>query len=193
MGEGEGGMGTIGQGRCAIAPNPYELTLEQLIPRWNRLVWWTGIRPMFRMMTEIDLSLAESVVMRSLQRGPLSVAEVGECLYISHSAASRAVDRLVRDGLVSRQENPDDRRQKQLTLTPKGEAMVGKMEGIVTAQMKPLVAALSEEEREQLRGLMARMLTAHAETEPEAKEEFMAAMGGEAAPNGSVRSARAGQ
>ena len=170
-------MGTIGQGRHATAPNPYELTLEQLIPRWNRLVWWTGIRPMFRMMTEIDLSLAESVVMRSLQRCPLSVAEVGACLYISHSAASRAVDRLVRDGLVSRQENPEDRRQKQLTLTPKGEAMVGKMEAIFAAQMKPLVATLSVEEREQLRGLMARMLAAHAAAHPADEEEFTAAIG----------------
>ena len=170
-------MGTIGQERCAAAPSPYALTLEQLIPRWNRLVWWTGIRPMFRMMAEINLSLAESVVMRSLQRGPLSVAEVGACLCISHSAASRAVDRLVRDGLISRQENPEDRRQKQLTLTPKGEAMVGKLEAIFAAQMKPLVAALSEEEREQLRVLMARMLTAHAAAGPADEEEFMAAMG----------------
>ena len=138
------------------------LSLSEVIRGWDRMAWWTAIRPMFRRMLEVDLTLAESIVLRTLQHHPLTVAEVADCLYISHSAASRAVDRLVHDGFVSRQENPEDRRQKQLTLTPQGEALVGEMESLYAERLEPVIASLSAEDREQLRVLMARMVAAWA-------------------------------
>ena len=134
------------------------LPLEELLPLWNRMFWWSGVRPMLRRMVEADLTMAESVVLRSLQRGPLTVADAASCLMLSPSAASRAVDRLVRDGDIAREENPDDRRQKLLTLAPKGQALVGEMEGIAVDGLRRLAVALSSEERETLRGLMARQL-----------------------------------
>jgi len=120
------------------------------------------VRPMFRRMVEADLTMAESVVLRSLQRGPLTVAEAASCLMLSNSAASRAVDRLVRDGYIGREENPEDRRQKLLTLAPKGAALVGEMEGIAVDGLRRLAAVLSPEERDTMRELLARMLTHHA-------------------------------
>ncbi|MGN6362453.1 MAG: MarR family winged helix-turn-helix transcriptional regulator [Thermomicrobiales bacterium] len=137
-------------------------SMDELVRYWNKLIWWTGIRPVFRRMVEIDLTLAESVVLRSLQHRPLTVSEVADCLYISHSAASRAVDRLVRDGFMSRQENPDDRRQKQLTLTPEGSQLVSEMEGIFASRLTPLIDALDADEQAQLRRLLIRMIEAHA-------------------------------
>jgi DNA-binding MarR family transcriptional regulator len=137
-------------------------SMDELVRYWNKLIWWTGIRPVFRRMVELDLTLAESVVLRSLQRRALTVTEVAECLYISHSAASRAVDRLVHDGFMGRQENPDDRRQKQLTLTPEGSQLVNEMEGIFAARLTPLIDALDADEQAQLRRLLIRMIEAHA-------------------------------
>ena len=137
-------------------------SLHEVLTRWNRMFWWSGVRPMLQRMVMADLTLAESIVLRSLRRGPLTVAAAASCLMVSHSAASRAVDRLVRDGYVLREENPDDRRQKLLTLAPQGLALVGEMEGIAIDRLERMADVLSDDEREQFRTLMAQMIVRHA-------------------------------
>jgi len=137
-------------------------SLRDVLTRWNRMFWWSGVRPMLQRMVTADLTLAESIALRSLRRGPLTVAAAASCLMVSHSAASRAVDRLVRDGYVLREENPDDRRQKLLTLAPQGLALVDEMEGIVVNRLERMTDVLSDDEREQFRTLMAQMLVRHA-------------------------------
>ncbi|MEZ4727070.1 MAG: MarR family transcriptional regulator [Caldilineaceae bacterium] len=76
-------------------------------------------------------------------------------------AASRTVHRLVRDGWVRRVENPTDRRQKVLTLTPEGVALMEDIEGKLTAGIEYLAARLAPEEQEQFRRLIARMVAAN--------------------------------
>lgn len=139
-----------------------EEPLPEVLTRWMQMFWWSGIRPMLQRMVMADLTLAESIVLRSLRRGPLTVAEAASCLMLSHSAASRAVDRLVRDGYVQRDENPDDRRQKLLTLAPQGLALVREMEGIAVERLERMTDVLSADEREQFRTLMAQMIVRHA-------------------------------
>lgn len=148
-------------GRGDGAESLAALPLEELIRRWNRLFWWTTIRPIFRRMVAADLTLAESIVLRGLQRRPLTIAEAAECLCVSHSAASRAADRLVRDGLVARQERAEDRRQKHLTLTPRGAALLGEMEAMIAGRFGQAIAALRPDEQEQLRLLLARLIATY--------------------------------
>jgi len=139
-----------------------EDSLREVLTRWNRMFWWSGVRPMLQRMVTADLTLAESIVLRSLRRGPLTVAEAASCLMLSHSAASRAVDRLVRDRYVLREENPEDRRQKLLTLAPRGLALVVEMEGIAIDRLERMTDVLSDDERDQFRTLMAQMVVRHA-------------------------------
>ncbi|MFN8516894.1 MAG: MarR family transcriptional regulator [Thermomicrobiales bacterium] len=136
------------------------LPLPELIRRWSRLVWAISVRPMYRRMLEHDLTLAELVVLKQLQRGGLTVAAAADCLHLSPSAASRAVDRLVRDGLIRREENPDDRRQKLITMTPAGRELLGDMDVVFADRQRQIIAALDDEEQEQFRALIARMLAA---------------------------------
>ena len=137
------------------------LPLPELIRQWSRLVWATSVRPMYRRLMEHDLTLAELVVLRQMQRGSLTVAAVADCLQLSPSAASRAIDRLVRDGLIRREENPDDRRQKLITMTAAGQGLVGEMEAIFAERQRQIVASLNDEEQGQFSGLLARMLATH--------------------------------
>jgi DNA-binding MarR family transcriptional regulator len=142
----------------ASVSQPERELLAETLTQWNRLFWWAGVRPMMQRMVEADLTLAESVVLRSLRRGPLTVAQAGACLMLSHSAASRAVDRLVRDGYLAREENPDDRRQKLLTLAPRGEELLGEMEGIMVGRLAEMIDVLDVEESAQFRSLLTRIL-----------------------------------
>ena len=54
----------------------------------------------------------------------LTVGELAEAIGRSPSATSRLVDGLVRRRLVERHEEPEDRRQRTLRLTPRGHAIL---------------------------------------------------------------------
>lgn len=136
------------------------MDLAQVLPRWSRTLWWHGIRPVHRRLQELGLSLPENIVLRALQRGPLTVAEAAEHLLLSHSAASRAVDRLVEMGLVKRQESADDRRCRHLTLTPKGEKLMARLEETFAQGVQPVLDRLSPEEQQTLTRLLQKMVDA---------------------------------
>jgi DNA-binding MarR family transcriptional regulator len=140
-----------------------EQPLDAILVQWQRAIWWSGVRPMLRRMIEANLTMAESLVLRSLRLKPMTVAEAAAHLMLSHSAASRAIDRLVRDGYIAREENPDDRRQKRLTLTLQGTALVLALEGDISGGFHQLLTDMSADDRETMRTLMARTLTARAE------------------------------
>lgn len=60
-------------------------------------------------------------------RGPLNLGAVAAGLGVHASNATRAVDRLVVAGLLSRSDDPTDRRNLLLELTPEGEALVSRV------------------------------------------------------------------
>jgi DNA-binding MarR family transcriptional regulator len=136
------------------------LPLAALLRYWQRLTWWTSMWPLFRHMAALGLSLPEIIVLRILVRRSLNVAEVAEYIALSQSAASRTVDRLVAAGLISRQEDPRDRRNKRLALTPAGVARIEEIEQAYGGEFGSLVAELSRAEQEDLRALFAHLLAA---------------------------------
>lgn len=138
-----------------------DLPLHDLIPHWTRMLWLLGMRPMLQSLFDVNLTMSDSIILRQLRRRSMTIAAVAEELSLTHSAASRTVDRLVRDGWVRRVENPADRRQKILTLTPEGMALMEDIEGKLTTGIEYLAARLSPEEQEQFRRLVARMVSAN--------------------------------
>ncbi|PBI83249.1 transcriptional repressor MprA [Rhodococcus erythropolis] len=60
-------------------------------------------------------------------RGPVNLAAVAQALAVHPSNASRAVDRLIKTGLLNRRDAPDDRRHLTLTLTPTGQKLVDRV------------------------------------------------------------------
>lgn len=144
------------------------LPLGALIPRWSSVLWLCAMRPMVQGMLQLDLTMSESLVLRQLRCQSMTIAEVASYLSITHSAASRVIDRLVQAGYLSRTENPEDRRQKLLALTEQGAALMKDIEGKFTAGIETLASSLSAEEQEQFRGLIAKMVvTQYAEMDTE--------------------------
>ena len=60
-----------------------------------------------------------------VSRGPQRVADLAQELAVTSSTAVRMCNRLVRKGLIARQERPDDRRVAWITLTAAGRDLVG--------------------------------------------------------------------
>jgi DNA-binding MarR family transcriptional regulator len=75
---------------------------------------------------------------------------VAEQLGVSVPSASRAVDELVRRGLASRDEDPDDRRVRRVSLTAAGRELSEQVMAARVAGLERFVATLSAAERHKL-------------------------------------------
>src|SRR3954470_13902885 len=87
------------------------LLIRHLMERSNR--------PVFAALEELDLSFTQTkMVMGFTGRDrPRSITSIADDQGISLPATSRAIDGLLKRGLITRTEDPDDRRSKQIALT----------------------------------------------------------------------------
>src|SRR6266540_6987651 len=99
-----------------------------------------------------------------LHKGPLPVNTIGPKVWLTPGSISVAVDRLVKKGLVSRKDHPDDRRVRRVELTPKGRALITRGFGEHAAAMETAVSALSKKERLTLLRLLKKLGKYAAET-----------------------------
>jgi MarR family transcriptional regulator, 2-MHQ and catechol-resistance regulon repressor len=99
-----------------------------------------------------------------LHKGPLPVNTIGPKVWLTPGSISVAVDRLVRKGLVSRKDRPEDRRVRQVELTPKGRALITRGFGEHAAAMEAVAGVLSKNERLTLLRLLKKLGKHAAET-----------------------------
>ena len=89
--------------------------------------------------------------------GGYSVSNLAQFLGVSTAAASRAVDRLVRRGLIDRVEASDDRRAVQLSLTAAGCELLTRYDQAANSALKRVFASLSENEMRETGDLLDRL------------------------------------
>ena len=94
----------------------------------------------------VNLSLTVAQL-RSLffiaSEGSTNSKKLADALKVTPSNVTGIVDRLVEQGLVSRQENPDDRRMSILRATEKGEALVSDLRQTRASHMSEVLARMS--------------------------------------------------
>src|SRR4030042_236358 len=95
------------------SPNPLVLTLHE----------WFGIFRRQMMGSILNYARGKGLTMAQLgtmfhiyQHGACGVSDIGSNLGVTNSAASQMLERLVQLKLVTRTENPTDRRVKQIVL-----------------------------------------------------------------------------
>ena len=96
-----------------------------------------------------DVAQVRTLVVIS-SRGSVSLGELAAAANLHLTKASRLCDRMVVVGLIHRADDPVDRRQLTLTLTPKGERVVRAVMAHRRAVVKPILARLSKQRRAQL-------------------------------------------
>ena len=136
----------------ATVVSPKELAGE-LLELWSHLMRGSS-RQMFAILGELDLTMTQVKTLGMLDDcvEEVSVKELSERLGLSLPATSRTVDGLLRRGLLSRQEDLEDRRIKRVRLTDQGRDMVRR---IVTARLQGLEAYASTLSDEQRAALLA--------------------------------------
>ena len=98
------------------------------------------------------------LVLRRAPAGRLTLTELASCVMLSRSRVSRVVDEMVRGGLVTREDNPDDGRSSYVSLSRSGRALQRSAAPTLLRLIEDRVAApFSDDELEQLAGLLERL------------------------------------
>lgn len=74
------------------------------------------------------------------------IGDVADFLAVSNAAASKAVDRLVRRGLLRRNESPADRRAVELSLTTEGRTVLAQYEAVTNQVLKEVFGSLPSDQ-----------------------------------------------
>ncbi|AOG00018.1 MULTISPECIES: MarR family winged helix-turn-helix transcriptional regulator [Blastomonas] len=88
-------------------------------------------KPIYRVMT----------VLREHQ--PASIGTIAEAALTKRSTISRIIDRMIEQGLVSTESNPEDNRITEVTLTPSGQQTLRKLTPIVGRQFSRAMVGIS--------------------------------------------------
>src|SRR5258705_9410730 len=93
-------------------------------------------------LAKFNFGRAHHRVLHFVNRNPgMKVAELLDILKITKQSLGRVLKQLIDDGYVVQKEGANDRRQRLLFVTPKGEALAMKLAGLQTAR---IARALSE-------------------------------------------------
>lgn len=113
----------------------------------------------FEVIGELELSFTQIKALCALEGDEeCSVKALAESMGVSLAAMSRAVDGLFERGLVSREEDPSDRRQKRVRLTSAGAQVPDALnEGRLSA-LHDLIDSLEDEQAAALSQALALIL-----------------------------------
>jgi DNA-binding MarR family transcriptional regulator len=112
-----------------------EISTAQLRQRAVERFWetvpplWFVVRNNVRTTAaeKFEISLEQFHILRHIRKGICSVSDLADARQISRPAVSQAVEALFEKGLVSRQQDVDDRRFVKLMLTPEGDDLLNKI------------------------------------------------------------------
>ncbi|HEY8486162.1 MAG TPA: MarR family transcriptional regulator [Limnochordales bacterium] len=129
-----------------------------------------------------DITVSQLECLKYLQRhGACSAAELAEGLHMTPPAVTKLVDRLVRKGVVTRRENPDDRRSVEISLTEAGRATVERIRQRRSQVFEMILDRMNPEDREMLERALRAFLAAGL-SDPKVVEALCLRCGDESTP-----------
>ena len=110
-------------------------------------------------LAKFGFGRAHHRVLHFVNRNPgMKVAELLDILKITKQSLGRVLKQLIDQGYVIQKEGANDRRQRLLYVTPKGEALAMKLAGLQTARIARAFAELGPGGHESARRFLIAML-----------------------------------
>jgi len=112
-------------------------------------------------LAKFGFGRAHHRVLHFINRNPgIKVADLLVILKITKQSLGRVLKQLVDEGYVVQREGANDRRQRLLFVTPKGEALALKLAGLQTTRIARAVAEVGPAAHETARRFLAAMIDA---------------------------------
>jgi DNA-binding MarR family transcriptional regulator len=132
--------------------------VDRLVLLMVRLARMAGYR-LGEALAAMEMRTHEFAVLNHLsESSPLSQQELGQALRINPSNLVGLLDLLEADGLLVRVRDSHDRRRHLVTLTAMGRRRLTRAWEAAEAAEADLLLPLSDHEREQLRGMLERLV-----------------------------------
>ena len=126
-------------------PNPFIAALHQ----WIEVSMHHSMRNFIQYARANGLSMSQLGALFHLNHmGSSGVTDLGDHLGVTSAAASQMLDRLVKQGLILRSEDPNDRRVKQIVLTDEGCRVLEESIRARQSWLDDLANVFSEREKE---------------------------------------------
>ncbi|MEV6642024.1 MarR family transcriptional regulator [Amycolatopsis sp. NPDC051371] len=111
---------------------------------------------------ELDLTPAQLSLLRLVAARPgQSQQKLAKQLGTPATRLVPLVDGLEKHGLIERHRNAEDRRLYALELSPAGRELMGRVAQAAASHERSITAALTEDERATLQGLLAKIVADH--------------------------------
>lgn len=99
--------------------------LTQVVRQSMDVLMHRAFREQAHFVKSTGLSMAQyGILMHMHYQQHCGISDISTRMEITNAAASQLVDKLVQSGLLERTEDPQDRRQKQLKVTEKGQDLI---------------------------------------------------------------------
>lgn len=112
-----------------------------------------------RLLSEFDTTFPRFDILSQIERAPdgLNLGELSQRLMVSPGNITSVIKRLIEDGLIRREQNPEDRRESFIHMTPQGRATFAEMARAHEAWIRSLTAGLDPAETRQMLHLLRKM------------------------------------
>ena len=110
-------------------------------------------------LAEIGITRGKiAFLMEVLRQDGVIQEDLTRSLCIDRAATARALQDLEKEGLIRREEDPQDRRRKRVYSTTKTKALQHSLVAILESQQEALFTGLNDNERVQFLGMLDRLV-----------------------------------
>jgi DNA-binding MarR family transcriptional regulator len=161
---------TVAPGHPAVADPPAS---DQREPTWDLIellffAYRDFVSDADHVLATYGFGRAHHRVLHFVNRNPgMKVADLLDILKITKQSLGRVLKQLVDNGFIEQKEGENDRRQRLLYTTPKGEALALKLAGLQGSRIARALAELGPGTREGARRFLTAMI------DPEARQDVL--------------------
>lgn len=131
------------------------LQFSQSLRKWMDTFTHRSMHDSARFVKNSGYSMPQFfLLMQVYRREHCGISDLSEHLETSNAAVSQLVDKLVQAGMLTRTEDPNDRRAKKVELTANGRAFIEQGFEERYLWVNKLAEALSDDEKEQVAGAL---------------------------------------
>lgn len=124
---------------------------EKLTGLFSEIVVKTMTVQLLRELDELDITLSQLQALTLVaERGKCSVGGLAEGLGVTHPAAVKLIDKLVRKELVTRSVGIEDHRQSTIGITSEGRRIVNEVRRARTERLEGVLDRMCAEDRQAL-------------------------------------------
>src|SRR4030066_610810 len=137
------------------SPDPFVNTLQDWFGIFRRRM----MSNFFTYARDKGLTMAQfGAMLHIFHKGACGVSDIGSDLGVTNSAASQMLDRRFQLNLVSRSEDPIDRRVKNIDLTDNGRQILQESGLAFQSWLEDLARSMTAEEQEQVRNALSTLI-----------------------------------